>query len=228
MSHYTVLVIHSKDGDVDALLAPYDENLKTHEYEKGVVSDEEKKSFIEAYKEDSKGETDMDKLYEEYGEEWNSNSWHKDEDGVWKEHSSYNPNSKWDWYQIGGRWTGFWKLKPGARGKLGEPSLIAVSKSGEDAYGKEGEADIVRKGDIDFESMQEKAAIQAAYDWDRATKLLGDTLKEHKTWEQVKKEEGVADIEKTRKVYHEQESYKTWKKAEAIIEDKTKSIEKKY
>ena len=25
--------------------------------------------------------------------------------------STYNPNSKWDWYSIGGRWSGFLKLK---------------------------------------------------------------------------------------------------------------------
>jgi hypothetical protein len=34
----------------------------------------------------------------------------------------YNPNAKWDWYQIGGRWSGSIKLKNGHCGNLGEKS----------------------------------------------------------------------------------------------------------
>lgn len=32
----------------------------------------------------------------------------------------HNPNSKWDWYQLGGRWSGLIKLKDGANGLVGE------------------------------------------------------------------------------------------------------------
>lgn len=27
--------------------------------------------------------------------------------------STYNPNSKWDWYEVGGRWNGFYKTRDG-------------------------------------------------------------------------------------------------------------------
>lgn len=34
----------------------------------------------------------------------------------------HNPNAKWDWYQIGGRWSGFLKLKENKYGELGQRS----------------------------------------------------------------------------------------------------------
>jgi len=41
-----------------------------------------------------------------------------------------NPNAKWDWYSLGGRWTGFFRLKDGpdgtvAEGVTGRPGLMA-------------------------------------------------------------------------------------------------------
>jgi hypothetical protein len=39
-----------------------------------------------------------------------------------------NPNAKWDWYQVGGRWNGYFKLKDGTLGLLGEPGLQTMNK----------------------------------------------------------------------------------------------------
>lgn len=50
-------------------------------------------------------------LYAEKGDEWNGNNWRKDENGVWAEYSKYNPDSKWDWYSVGGRWMNSIKTK---------------------------------------------------------------------------------------------------------------------
>jgi hypothetical protein len=66
--------------------------------------------------------------------------------GTGKRKTTYNPNSKWDWYQLGGRWTGYFKLKVKAKGKKGKPGIMTESS-------KEGYADSCRKGDIDFEGM---------------------------------------------------------------------------
>ena len=52
-------------------------------------------------------------LYEEKGEDWNGNGWRKDENGVWAIYSTYNPDSKWDWYTVGGRWNNTIKTKTG-------------------------------------------------------------------------------------------------------------------
>lgn len=35
-----------------------------------------------------------------------------------------NPNAKWDWYSLGGRWTGRLKLKKGAKGLIGRSGLM--------------------------------------------------------------------------------------------------------
>jgi hypothetical protein len=61
-----------------------------------------------------------------------------------------NPRGKWDWYELGGRWSGFFKLKPGARGEC---------ESESDA--PEGFADSAQVGDIDFEGMRQAAAGEA-------------------------------------------------------------------
>lgn len=39
------------------------------------------------------------------------------------EMTTYNPDSKWDWYELGGRWTGYFKTKNG-EGKLGNPGVF--------------------------------------------------------------------------------------------------------
>lgn len=61
-----------------------------------------------------------------------------------------NPNAKWDWYLVGGRWTGFFPLKSGATGEKGEPGLMTDPA-------KPGTADAVRKGDVDFERARAEA-----------------------------------------------------------------------
>ena len=52
--------------------------------------------------------------YEENGEDWNDNSWKLNEEtGVWEEWSTYNPDSVYDWYSLGGRWSQSIKTKSG-------------------------------------------------------------------------------------------------------------------
>ena len=55
----------------------------------------------------------FEEVYEKNGESWNGNTWHKDNDGIWRKYSTYNPDSKWDWYSVGGRWDNAIKTKSG-------------------------------------------------------------------------------------------------------------------
>jgi hypothetical protein len=64
-----------------------------------------------------------------------------------------NLNKKWDWWQLGGRWTGFLKLKPQARGLVGKPGLMTDRSPA-------GYADQAYKGDIDFEPAGRVGAIR--------------------------------------------------------------------
>lgn len=64
-----------------------------------------------------------------------------------KENGKYgyyrNPNAKWDWWTIGGRWTGHWHAKKNVEGSLGKPGAF-------DNEPTEGGLDIIRIKDIDF------------------------------------------------------------------------------
>lgn len=109
MSHFTVLVI----GDVDSQLAKFDENLEVAEYSKGLVTDEYKNDFMKYYREKHPrlGEATFDDMYAEFGEDWDGGRCRKNANGEWEVFSTYNPNSKWDWYTIGGRWRDYFMLK---------------------------------------------------------------------------------------------------------------------
>ena len=72
--------------------------------------DEYCKFFIEKFPELF---ADFDNQYEEHGEDWNSSSWKKNGNGVLEEWSTYNPNSVYDWYTQGGRWSQSIKTKSG-------------------------------------------------------------------------------------------------------------------
>lgn len=73
--------------------------------------------------------------------------------GYWE-----NANAKWDWWQIGGRWTGLFPLKTGANRIVGEPGLMT-----EEA--KADAADAVRVSDIDFDKVAEKTDQAAREFW---------------------------------------------------------------
>ena len=146
MSHYTVLVI----GDnVDKKLAPF------HEFECTGLSDEfvQDIDITDQYKTRQEVEDDGIKIvYDEkdidragshkYGYAVISGS------SVVKAVRRTNPNKKWDWYVIGGRWTGLLQLKKGAKGMIGEPGILSSRRA------EEGTADRAKTKDIDWESMR--------------------------------------------------------------------------
>lgn len=82
MSHFLCLVLVEPDQEVEdaveRLPAPYDENIEVPPYEHVCYCVEDDAPDPECY--DCHGEGVVD--------------------------STYNPKSKWDWYQIGGRWSG--------------------------------------------------------------------------------------------------------------------------
>jgi hypothetical protein len=88
-------------------------------------------------------------VYEDYLKEWHGV---KDMD---KQGYSFNPKAKWDWYQLGGRWSGFFKLKPKANGKVGKVGIMTEPA-------KPGYVDQAYKRDIDFEKMVQENFEEAA------------------------------------------------------------------
>lgn len=78
-----------------------------------------------------------------------------------------NPNKKWDWYVLGGRWTGFFTLKPGRRGETGKPGLMTEKA-------EQGKADAARKCDIDFTAMRDEAERKARARYRKFFTLVGE------------------------------------------------------
>ena len=117
MSHYLVGVIIDDVTDVKEavieVLAPYDENIKVKPYI--YKTKEELIANGKARKEKYSKETDIQDYMKPYLEATTDEELYEleiedleedelDTDG--NELSTYNPKSKWDWWQIGGRFTG--------------------------------------------------------------------------------------------------------------------------
>jgi len=80
--------------------------------------------------------------------------------GLWR-----NPQSKWDWYSLGGRWRGYFKLKKSKVGLIGEPGV----GENEPTYN----ADQALKKDIDFKTMRQTCAKHARDEYQTVLRLLG-------------------------------------------------------
>lgn len=103
MSHYAVTIIHKQNQNIEDLLAPYQENNMgdcPKQHLEFVDRMDELKKLYKKYKEEDQT---LEDYARECGYEWN------------KEEQSYgyyeNPNAKWDWYEIGGRWNNSLRTK---------------------------------------------------------------------------------------------------------------------
>lgn len=75
------------------------------------------------------------------------------------EESDANPNSKWDWWQLGGRYTG--QLVSKASGVVGEPGLMTEPAS-------PGTCDQCRVGDLDLDATKALRVSMRKEEWDEA------------------------------------------------------------
>lgn len=113
MSHFSVAVLTDKLENLKEMLSQYDENLKVEPYvykKKEEIINEARERRERFLKREKNGEelSDWALKYinanndeELYKAEIDDDTEY-DDDG--NELSTYNPNSKWDWYEIGGRW----------------------------------------------------------------------------------------------------------------------------
>ena len=123
MSHFTVLVI-TKDGDYEKALEPFDESIEVLKYISRTKEDlikeckDTKERYLNSTNENHKSWyensgwskidfTNDDTIIKSYLEQFGNYDAY-DKDG--NEWSTYNPNSKWDWYSLGGRWWYSFKL----------------------------------------------------------------------------------------------------------------------
>lgn len=142
MSHFTVMVLSDGKKTVEELLEPYDENIEVDPYiarTKAQIIAEGKrrkenilKRLSEEHKDEIKPYTPSDWERKFLDAKTDEDFYKADtyEDGTYDENgnelSTYNPKSKWDWYQIGGRWEGLLKAKSGV--KMHSPGVFGSSK----------------------------------------------------------------------------------------------------
>lgn len=199
MSHSTVLVIGEEPEE---MLAPYSEELEVEPYrkyedanspqehwhfkslvaEQGLAEGAGWPAFIAAYRERYPDSAEETLLYDE------------EMDRVYQM-STYNPLSRWDWYLLGGRWTGYFDLCPGARGTAGEPGLMTAPARG-------GRVDQARKGDIDWSAMRERHAADARKEIREVLAVLKDQPP-LMPWVRYR-EEWPNNIDGARQAYHVQ------------------------
>ena len=80
--------------------------------------------------------------------------------GLW-----HNPRARWDWWVVGGRWSGFYPLKPGRTRLLGECGSF-------DNEPEKGRGDIVHVSDIDMDTVAAETREAAEKFWTEWTALL--------------------------------------------------------
>jgi hypothetical protein len=178
MSHFAILVI----GDnIEKQLAKFDEGIEMPKYVKYTKEQliEKEKKEIEEYKnatyakyledpikyaEGVSNEGHLKYLREDFPKKLEMNDEeiyqyairYYDEDEIGQDgevYSTYNPDSKWDWYQVGGRWAGTIAVKDGV--EIDEPNFSwgwdADSRAKVISEGHK--TDSAKVKDIDFSKM---------------------------------------------------------------------------
>lgn len=230
MSHFSVVVVTDKPDDLDAALAPFDENLEVDAYPKvaHTVADAARRarsfwldypqyvpqSVWDHYWSQAEGDlvrlrelkdrhnlgtvvTPGDKTLKPYEDgykdkqEWSdraaANAWlaslsddvlalgySDDYDGARIEgedvvyDSTRNPQSKWDWWVIGGRWRGFFTLKAGTTGEVGRPGVPEMirTRDGGVPDNCSGKADQVQWKNVDLDAACALHGLEAEREYD--------------------------------------------------------------
>lgn len=204
MSHFTVLVI---GPDYEEQLAPFDENLDVESHRKYADSDD-LEWFEQIYTKENDGAKpkSWEALAVWLNEKWDDEEYHYEPEGGIYHMSTANPEGYWDWYVVGGRWRGFFKLKTEA---LDEATVAIVGSTSaivdnEPIY----DVDITTKGAVDVEGMRDSRGSAAGEAWDAAYVVFGDTP-EPVPWEEILGNHRLKygddfDVEKARAEYQAQ------------------------
>jgi len=153
MSHFSVAVLSHHPRDVDALLAPYSECTDDPRFLDIETADIPMEEIRGKYELEKHGDESFSSFVERYyGFIYNEEL---DECGVLR-----NPNGRWDWYEIGGRWSNMLRLKPGCVGYRGKRKPF-----GQNAPIKKGYFDQAKLSDVEF-SLDMTAFEKAERFWE--------------------------------------------------------------
>jgi len=216
MSHFIVLVV---EEDYEEQLAPFHEYECTGTKDQYVVyidAKEEYDDYYNSYKKE--GQSYKDFLEDEGfvlhngGDIPQQGYFTLDANGEVQSVFNYtNPNSKWDWYQLGGRWNGFFKLKSGTpenKGFIGESGVFGDSREN-----FTNRSDHTQKKYVDIDAMIKESEEHAAENFDRIIEVMGENpIPPIKTWGEFLKDDSMT-MEEKREAYGNQEPLEKFRKA---------------
>lgn len=202
MSHFVVWVFGE---DPDNQLAPFHEFECTGVDDEFVVDVDVTSQYLKEWEEANSGSQDQDshghlrlvgpetKSFQEFLEDENISQGGKytryviSPEGEIKVIRRTNPNAKWDWYTVGGRWDRSLQLRGGK--KVNQATLA----------------------ELDLESILAQRALEAGSEWDRWHEVL-QTHPVPKQWNDFISavNRGEMEIEEARTQYHTQPAIQAW------------------
>lgn len=221
MTHFPVLVKISADklrhhgSDVrralEALLAPYDENPKDNRFLAfNDKTDEAFKEYDTESDHDGVPYKSAFKTFDAFCRKYHGYTLSTEGKYGYKS----NPNAKWDWWSIGGRWLGFFPVKEGTLKVIGNPYTF-------DNAPNEGGADIVRVANLDRDVIQKQMMERAEKFYDEYTRWLNG--EKFDTWDGPRHtavQLGLARVEKRPVEAGPGEVAFSWKDIPGIVDDR--------
>jgi hypothetical protein len=131
------------------------------------------------------------------------NDWfgYEKKNGKYIQHT--NPNSKWDWYLLGGRWAGMLKQKDLTVGVKGSPGLMTQAAG-------IGYCDQCLKKDINIDGMRKEAIEKALKKYDLAISVING--EDFESWDDVRNR--IKSISEARDFYNNQPVVLRWNETE--------------
>ncbi len=200
MSHFTVLVISEKNlsdpkilGDI---LQPYHEYECTGIDDEYVIDVDVTEETKEAFAKHADGETDIIK----FAKEWHGAKAVQGDDGnSTKFVTRTNPNAKWDWWQLGGRFNEKLLAKDPRAAKRGSKSFLDTDPVGEGF-------DLLQRSNLDLDKMRDNAGSKAADKYDAMNLAVGNTDRTYTPWDILREAMTAAGrpIDEAREKFHAQ------------------------
>jgi hypothetical protein len=184
MSHFTVLVIGENP---EKQLAPFQENNMGDCPKEFLEFNDIEEEYRKQYAEEDAETKESHPTFENYIEDYCGYS--KDE-STGRYGYFENPNAKWDWFQLGGRWRGIFETK-------------------------NGKCDQALKGEIDFAKKRALEIIDAKAEYAKAMLIIGG-IPINETWDEMRKR--IGNVESARELYWAQPRCKAWKENKSSLE----------
>jgi len=197
VSHFSVMVIGTSElEDISEILYPYQESSDNPASDSRFIFEDHTDSVFKKYNNmdtslraswsDVRNKNNLEHNLINFGKWYGGYSVVNGRLGVYS-----NPNSQWDWWEVGGRWTDFFKHKDGSF------------------------ADSITLEEWDFKGQMREAEISAGRDWDIAQGLISKAPP-FKTWKHFVDliDSKAISLDEAQSLYNAQDIFSVWRSNE--------------